>query len=247
MTEDQDTHRALVRHVTMDPQGQDREPDAADRVLSDLTIAVDQGALPEITYLLLSVGLVCVVFRLAAPGFGAAGVALAVLVLSLGGIGLLAMPVTGAALLLLGLAAAALGMELLAFPGFGLHAVGGGVSLLLAGLYLLEEPFAVHVAVVIPAALATSVITYLAGRRSWRYVEDHPLDGSRRLVGRRTVVLTAHGSTGYVFLADQVWEICSDDGPLEPGGSVHVTRAFDDWLLVESAPRPPRQAHSAAR
>lgn len=205
-----------------------------------LTTTVDPGALPEVTFLLVAAGLACVALRLGVPGFGAAGVVAATLLLFMGGAGLVAMPVRASALLLLACAGAALCLEVLSFPGIGLHASGAGVSLLLAGLYLHDDVFAVHPGVVVPAALAISVVIFVAGRCSPRYVNDQPLHGSGRLVGRRTVVLTADGAAGVALLADHLWDICSDDGSLDPGQPVRVTQAFDDWLLVESIRGPER-------
>ncbi len=233
MTAEQHTRSAAPGSAPLDPS--DHDPASrGDDALNVLATTVESGALPEVTYLLVAAGLVCVALRLALPGLGAAGVVAATLLLSMGGAGLVAMPVRASALLLLACAGAALCLELLKFPGIGLHASGAGVSLLLAGLYLHEEAFAVHLGVVVPAALATSATIFIAGRCSPRYVNDQPLHGSRRLVGRRTVVLSAEGATGVALLADHLWDICSDDGPLDPGQPVRVTRAFDDWLLVET-------------
>ncbi len=233
MKVEQVTGRTVSSSATGEDTGRD-VAESGDGVLPALTTTVDAGALPEVTYLVLAAGLVCVVLRLAMPGLGALVVCPAVLLLAMGGAGLVVLPVRGPALLLLGFAVAALCLEVLAFPGIGLHAVGGGLSLLLAGLYLHEETFTVHLGVVVPAAVGITVITFLAGRHSWRYVKDQPLHRSGRLVGRRVFVLTADGATGAALLADRIWDIHSIDGPVDPVRPVRVTGAFDDWLLVET-------------
>jgi membrane-bound ClpP family serine protease len=233
VTAEQVTGHAVSSSATRDDTGRDMA-DPGDGVLSAVTTTAEAGALPEATYLLVAGGLVCVVLRLAIPGLGALVVSPAVVLLAMGGAGLVVLPVGGPALLLLGFALAALCLEVMAFPGLGLHAVGGGLSLLLAGLYLHEETFAAHLGVVIPAAVGTGVITFIAGRHSWRYIKDQPLHRSGRLVGRRVFVLTADGATGAALLTDRIWDISSADGPLHPGQPVRVAQAFDDWLLVET-------------
>ena len=76
--------------------------------------------------------------------------------------------VSAGAVLFLLLAAGSLAMEVLAFPGCGLHAAGGGVALLLAGLFWTEEPVGPYAVVVVAVAAAVGGLTYRAGRRSWR-------------------------------------------------------------------------------
>ena len=212
-----------------DPQRSDGEPQAA-------VTTLDMLAVPEVTYLLVAAGLLCIVVRLATPALGCSGLAAGSTLLLIGSAGLLALPVRAAGVLMLGFAAASLCMEVLALPGFGLHAVGGGFSLVLAGIYLTGAAPGAHPALVVPVAVAVAAITYLAGRRSWRCIRDRPLDPSTRLVGRGSVVLTAAGSTGNGVVSGQLWDLRTKEGDLRAGQTVRVTEATESWLVVEPAP-----------
>lgn len=194
---------------------------------------LDVVAAPELTFIILVAGLLCWVLRLASSTHGwttFTGLAL----LILGSAALFALPVRGAGILMLGCAVASLSMEMLALPGFGLHAIGGGVSLLVAGVYLTGEPPGAHLAVVVPAAFAVAVITFLAGRRSWRCVRDQPFDPAPTLVGRGCVVLSATGRIAYGVVSGEVWQLRGQDGHLSEGESVRVTAETADWLVVEA-------------
>jgi len=195
--------------------------------------AMDTLAVPECAFVLVAVGLLCIVVRIAAPALGWAGFVAGLSLLALGVAGLAALPVHAASVLMFGFAAASLGMEVLTSPGMGLHAVGGGFSLILAGIYLTAEKPGAHPALVISLSIAVAILTYLAGRRSWRYVRDRPLDPSRTLVGRGIVVLAAAGPVGQGVVAGQVWDLRADDSDLQPGQTVRVTETTAGWLVVK--------------
>jgi len=119
-----------------------RLPDMAERVEADrkATIAtvLPPLGLEELCFLMVAAGLLCVTLWLASPALiwsVTAGSAL----LAIGLIGLVALPVDAAAVMLFAFATGLICMEVLAFPGGGLHAVGTGVSLTLAGLFLTES------------------------------------------------------------------------------------------------------------
>lgn len=188
---------------------------------------------PELTFLILVAGLLCLVLRLASSTHGWT-LYTGLVLLILGSAALFALPVRGAGILMLGFAVASLCMEVLALPGFGLHAIGGGVSLLFAGVYLTGEPPGAHLAVVVPAAVAVAIITFLAGRRSWRCVRDQPFDLSPILVGRGSVVLSATGPIAYGVVSGEVWQLRGQDGHLSEGQSVRVNAETADWLVVEA-------------
>lgn len=211
-----------------DPKGSEREPQAANTILDIL-------AVPEVTYLLVVAGVLCIVVRLAAPALGWSAVAAGTTLLAIGSTGLFSLPVSAAGLLMLSFAAASLCMEV-ASPGFGLHAAGGAVSLVLAGIYLTADRPGVHPVLVVPVAVAVAAITYFAGRRSWRCIRDRPFEASPKLVGRGTVVLTATGSTGRGVVSGGLWDLRTEGGHLRAGQTVRVTEAAEGWLLVEDAP-----------
>jgi membrane-bound ClpP family serine protease len=124
-------------------------------------------AVPEIAFSLTAAGLLGLMWWLSSMRLVATGVAgLALLVP--GVIGLATLPVSPGGTLLLVLAAASLSMEILAYPGFGLHAVSGWVTLTVAGLFLQGELTGPHPAVVVPVSAFVAAATYRAGRHSRR-------------------------------------------------------------------------------
>jgi membrane-bound ClpP family serine protease len=186
----------------------------------------------EIVYTLLAGGLLLLAMGLARPASRwtlVTGIA----VLVAGAAGLAVLPLHAAGILMLVLAAASLATEVLMFPGVGIHAAGAGVGLLLAGLFLTGEPPSAHPAVVAPVAVAVAVISFCAGRRSWRRVRDEPFDVAGGLIGRGAVVLTGKGAAGYGVVCGQLWRLRTAHGRLSGGQEVRVTDAVGDCLMVE--------------
>lgn len=224
----------VVDQVTVDPNRYELVTNGESPAAA---AALDTLAVPEFAFVLVAVGLLCIVVRMSTPALGWSGLGCGVILLVLGVAGLTALPVHAAGVLMLGFAAGSLCMEVLSLPGMGLHAVGGGFSLILAGIYLTADKPGAHPAVVIPLSVAVAILTYVAGRRSWRYVRDRPLDPSSTLVGRGIVVLAAAGPIGQGVVAGQVWDLRADDSDLEPGQTVRVTETAAGWLVVKPVRR----------
>ena len=194
---------------------------------------IPSPGLAEASFLLVAVGLFCVVFRLASPNRWS--VTIGSVLLMFGVVALLALPVHPGGVLLLAFAATLLFVEVLGYPGTGLHAVGGGVSLLLAGLCLTGQGSGAHPAVVVPTAVGTVVASYLAGRRSWRYARNKPLAPFPQLAGRRTVVMSSTGSVGRGVVGGELWQLRAQRGLLVDGQAVQVVEALEEYLIVEPA------------
>jgi membrane-bound ClpP family serine protease len=209
---------------------------AYDAQASTSAAALDTFAQPELAFVLVAAGMLCITLRLASPGLGWNAIVLGSSLLLIGGITLITLPVHVAGLLMFAFAAASLCTEVLAAPGFGLHAIGGGFSLVLAGVYLADDIPGAHPALVVPVSVAVAGITYLAGRRSWRCIRDRPLDPCPTLIGRGTVVLSAAGPLGHGVVSGQLWNLRAEKGDLRAGQTVRVTAAADHWLIVEPAP-----------
>jgi membrane-bound serine protease (ClpP class) len=225
---------APARHLTASDtpgfhRGESEAPPAAVGTLLEVL------AVPEVAFLLVSAGLLCAVLRFAQHALEWPFLAGGFTLLVGGSAGLLMLPVAAAGLLMLGFAAVSLWMEV-ASPGFGLHALGGAISLAFAGIYLTVDPPGAHPVLVVPAAAAVGAATYLAGRRSWRWVRDRPLEPSTQLVDRGTVVLAAEGSTGQGVVAGQVWNLRVAEGTLMAGQTVRVVGVASSWLMVVDAP-----------
>jgi membrane-bound ClpP family serine protease len=226
---------SLNRGVSRDPGPQvlaDQDP---------VTNAVlDLLAAAEVSYPLAVLGVLGLVCWVAVPGvlwLAVVGTAL----LTVSGVGLATLPVSTGGITLLGLGAVSLVMEVLALPGFGLHAAGGGVSLALGGLYLHGPWSGAHPGIVLSLAVFAAAVTYDAGRRSWRHTRSDPFASASDLIGREAVVLHANGPRGQAVVAGELWQIRAVTGRLREGQVIRVTQPEDDWLTVQPAmaPKPP--------
>lgn len=194
---------------------------------------LEASVLPEITFVAVAAGLVLLAARIATPALGWPALTMGLALLLGGCIGLATLPVTAGGVALLALAGAAMVMEVRLYPGIGLHAAGSAVGLILAGILLTERAPGAHPGVVAPIAVLAAGVTYLAGRRSWRFVRDRALEASGTLVGRGIVVLGASGSTGHGVVSGALWPLRTRGEDLRPGQPVRVTEAARTFLVVE--------------
>jgi membrane-bound ClpP family serine protease len=199
--------------------------------------AVDVSALPEAAFVLTCSGMLAIavwVSRADRVGILVAGVTLCVCGLT----GLYHLPLSAAAVVLLIMAGGSLVMEVLAAPGWLLHAAGGAVALGGAGLCLHEPGSGAHPAVAVPAALVTGAGTWWAARISARASRDNPLLAAPRLTGREAVVLdaSATGDTGHAVIAGHVWNIHDPQACLQAGQTVCVTHRTDHHLRIRHLP-----------
>lgn len=187
---------------------------------------------PNLAFLFVSLGTLAVIYEVANPGLGLAGI-VGVILLILGFFALSVLPVTvaGAALLIL---AAGLFIGELFVPGIGVLAAGGTIALIVGGLLLFEGPFGIRPIVLWPVGLVMGVGVMLAGRLTWRARRAPPASGAEALVGRETVVANAAGRTGQAFLEGTWWRIRSRTGDLIEGRPVTVVATEGLELIVET-------------
>lgn len=188
---------------------------------------------PNIAFLLMSLGTLAIIYELAQPGVGGAGI-VGVISILLGLFALSVLPtnLVGAALLVL---AVALFIAELFVSGVGVLAGGGAVSLLLAGLFLFQRPtgIGVDLAVLAPTAvlsgLAAAGLAVLAARSRRRPA----VSGTAALVGAIGQVRRVDGSGAQVFVDGAWWSARSTGAPLTPGARVRVVGRRDLELIVE--------------
>lgn len=191
---------------------------------------------PNIAFLFLSIGTLALLYELANPGIGGAGI-VGVILLILGMFSLSVLPVNAAGLILLALAAVLFVAELFA-PGIGVFAAGGTAALLLGGVLLFRGSVGVDTIVLLPTGLVVGGGTVLAGRIVWRTRRAPPTTGLAALLGRRAVVRTAGGMSGQVFLDGAWWNARTSGRPMEVGGTVRVTEVDGLDLVVEPDVEP---------
>jgi membrane-bound serine protease (ClpP class) len=187
---------------------------------------------PNLAFLFVSLGTLAVIYEVANPGLGLAGI-IGVILLILGFFALSVLPITvaGGALLIL---AAGLFIGELFVPGIGVLAAGGTLSLIVGGLLLFEGPFGIRPIVLWPVGLVMGVGAMLAGRLTWQARRAPPASGATALVGRKTVVATGGGRTGQAFIEGAWWQIRSRTGDLIEGRPVTVVANEGLELIVQT-------------
>ncbi|MFN2556498.1 MAG: nodulation protein NfeD [Nitriliruptorales bacterium] len=188
---------------------------------------------PNIAFLLMSLGTLALLYELAQPGIGAAGI-VGVISLLLGLFALSVLPVNlvGAALLAL---AATLFVAELFVAGIGVLAAGGAVSLLLAGLFLFQRPtgIGVHIAVLAPTVVLCGLVAAGLAVLAARSRRRPPASGADALVGSVGQVRRVDDAGAQVFVAGAWWNARSTGGPLRAGANVRVVGRRNLELIVE--------------
>jgi membrane-bound serine protease (ClpP class) len=187
---------------------------------------------PNLAFLFISLGTLAVIYELANPGLGLAGV-IGVILLILGFFSLAVLPVNaaGAALLIL---AAGLFIGELFVPGIGVLGAGGTIALLLGGLFLFEGPYGVSPAVLWPVALVVGAGVLLAARLTWRARRAPSAAGLEALIGRKAVVRVAEGPSGEALVEGAWWRVRSRNGHLTEGQTVTVVATEGLELIVDT-------------
>lgn len=190
-----------------------------------------QIADPNLALLFLSIGTLAVIYEVANPGLGFAGIA-GVILLLLGFFALSVLPVTTAGLALLVLAIALFIGEIFV-PGVGVLAAGGTIALLLAGVFLFEGELQVSPPVLWPTALVMGAATTIAGRAALKARLQPSTTGTGTLIGKAGTVVNVEGRSGSVFLDGAWWSVRSSSGELEPGTQARVVGIEGLGLIVE--------------
>ncbi|MGW0824459.1 NfeD family protein [Streptomyces sp. NPDC002845] len=183
-------------------------------------------ASPELAYLFLVIGMLALLYELAIPGVGFAGIA-GVLLVALGLIALSVLPFNAAGLVLLALAAVLFIGEVFT-AGIGVFAAGGALSLLLAGVFLFRGDVEVDPAVLWPTALVAGGGALLAGRLAWRARRAPPASGTSALVGREATVRAG----SQISLDGAWWAVRTSDGAQVPEGRRVRTVDLDGLRLI---------------
>lgn len=187
---------------------------------------------PNIAFLLLILGIIGLIYELAAPGIGVGGfTGTAALLLALFSLSILPVNVVG--LLLLVVAVSLFVAELMA-PGVAGFAFGGSVVLVLAAIFLFDDAqgVAVDLRVVLPTAIVMATAAIWAGRVASR-TRGMPSTstGADVFAGNLVTVRDANGTTGSGFTEGAWWTLRSIGPPLRIGGIARIV-AIDELVLV---------------
>lgn len=201
---------------------------------------------PNLAFLFLSLGTLGLIYELANPGIGGAGVVgLIMIILALFAIAVL--PVSAVGLLLLGVAAALFVAELFA-PGIGVAAAGGGGALVLSGIFLFRDApgFEVSPWVLAPVALVVVGAVVVAGRLVMRSRGvASTTTGSGLFVGHEVEVEPVEPDRGRAFIEGTWWRVRSRDAPVRKGRARVVE--LDGLTLIVEPLEPAREVDATER
>jgi membrane-bound serine protease (ClpP class) len=187
--------------------------------MSALDRFLDTIANPTLASLLLSIGVLGLLYELSSPGIGLGGVVGAVcLVVGLLGVSVLPIELGGLALLVVGLMA--IGVEI-KVPSHGLVAAGGVISIVLGAMFLVNtgDYFGgierVQALIFSPLIAGTVLGVVLLARATQKALKAPFASGESALVGKRGVAKSAFASegaefSGSVFVDGARWRGVSD-------------------------------------
>jgi len=208
--------------------------------LSHTEQLLDQLADPTLASLLVTIGVLGILYELGAPGIGLGGI-VGVTSLLMGLMSLSVLPINLTGVLLMAAGVIALGLEL-TIPTHGLLGFGGILSMLFGGLLLFDESkyfgAAPHVdwKVQLPIVLLLGAVLLLIAAQAARALEARPITGSHALIGSEGTASgdfspAVEGFSGTVLVQGVYWN-ASSTSPIESGTSVEVIEVSTRPLLL---------------
>lgn len=191
---------------------------------------LDRLADPTLASILLSIGVLGILYELGAPGIGFGGI-IGVISLLLGLSGMSALPLNLTGVLLMVAGAIAIGIELYV-PTHGLVGFGGVLAMMFGGLMLFDEGDyfgalpEVNWHTQVPIVLLVGALLLLLAAQAARAQEAKPITGPNALIGQQAVVSSAFTPedseyAGTVLIEGTYWQARSQ-AALEPGATVEV-------------------------
>ncbi|HVM19092.1 MAG TPA: nodulation protein NfeD [Egibacteraceae bacterium] len=195
---------------------------------------------PQLAFLFLSVGSLALLYELASPG-GVVGGVIGAIMIVLAFFALSVLPVNIVGVLLLVLAVALFVAELFV-PGVGVFAGGGALALVVAGLFLFDQPTGVglDLTFLIPIGVLVGLTAVFIGRIAWR-ARKAPVytgTGGGRMVGAVGTVRLVDRESVRVFVEGSLWKARSSGPELSMGQKVRVVEMEGIELIVEPEEEP---------
>jgi membrane-bound serine protease (ClpP class) len=191
---------------------------------------------PNLAFLFMSLGTLAIIYELANPGMGGAGI-VGVIMILLALFALAVLPVNALGALMMALAAILFVVEIFT-PGIGVAALGGTASLVLGGLFLFRGRVGVDPEVLVPMTIVVGGATVLAGRLAWRTRRLAPTTGAGALLGSVAVVRSASGARGQAMVEGAWWNVRTKGEQLREAATVRVIDVEGLDLVVEEQEAP---------
>ncbi|MDX1266253.1 MAG: nodulation protein NfeD [Oceanisphaera sp.] len=221
-------HGSAYTFASQNLQAELREPDWRQRFI----IIISN---PNITYLLMLVGIYGLLLEFYSPGFGVAGVTGAIcLMLALLAMQMLPFSNIGLALLLLGLALmVAEGLS----PSFGILGGGGLVAFVIGSVLLFDTPdqaFRVAWPFIAAFTLFSLTLILVVVRMLVKQRHAAPVSGASAMIGELGIALTDIAPTGTVMVQGERWQAHSQQ-PITARQPIVVLAVEDLTLNVAPA------------
>ncbi len=186
---------------------------------------------PNIAYILLSLGMLGIMLELFSPGTIFPGVVGAIcLLLSFYGLGML--PVNYVGIILIMLAFGLFIAEMFTATN-GLLALGGIASLAIGSMVLMTNPlFRINPVLIAGVVIAVTAFFIFVIASVLRTHRTRQQTGRDAMVDKVAVARTSLDPKGRVFVHGELWEATVDEGKVEPGEEVVITKVDGLRLVV---------------
>ncbi|MCG9479185.1 MAG: nodulation protein NfeD [Actinomycetia bacterium] len=189
---------------------------------------------PNIAYILFLLGMLGIIYEFSQPGLGISG-ALGVLFLLLGLYAFSILPVNYAGLGIIVLGVILFIVDIEAGTG-GILSACGAISLILGSLLLIDSPapyLNIAKPLIIGASGLISVMAVIAIRALYMSRRIKPATGSLSMVGRQATAVSDLSPQGQVKIDGEIWRAVSEEGSVEKGRKVSITRIRGLTLYVK--------------
>lgn len=191
---------------------------------------------PNIAYILMMAGVLGIFIEIIHPGALFPGIA-GIISLIIAFYAFAALPVNYAGVLLIAIGVILFVAETLTPLTFGLLALGGGVSILVGSLMLIDSPFAalqVSLHVILPFILAALGIALFLALRVLRAHRQKTSTGPESLIGATgTAQADFDGPEGQVFVRGELWTaVAEKNQSLKKGNKIKVNGVDNVKLIV---------------
>lgn len=192
---------------------------------------------PTVAFLLLTLGTWAIVFEIAQPGFGVAGISGAVaLVLAFYALAVLPINIAGLILVVLGLILFAIDVFT---AGLGVFTIGGAIGLGVGSFLLFAgvDPTIRVSPYLIVAILIGSVLFFgFAMTAALQARRRRPISGQEGLIGLTGEARADLSPEGHVWVKGALWKARGLDGPIAKGRTIRVKQVEGLTLVVEEEP-----------
>lgn len=191
---------------------------------------------PDVMYLLLLIGVMGILFEAFNPGGVVSGlVGFVCLILSVYGMSQLPVSYVGLALLVLGILLLLLEIK---FTSYGLLTLSGTAGLFFGAMFLIRPEASFNVVsiswpVLIIATLVMVLFFVFVVGIGLKAQFKKPLMGRYSMEGKNGVALTGLVPEGKVRVNGEIWDALAEDGNIEIGSAIEVTRINKFKLIVK--------------